>query len=52
MTGYEFSFMGHIATVDMVTVYGMLCVAIAITGFGIALSREHKMNAAAKAERR
>lgn len=45
MTGYEFSFMGHIVTFDLVTVFGLLCAIISFTGFGIALSREHRMKA-------
>lgn len=46
MSGYEFSFMGHIVTFDAVTAYGLLCAAVFFTGFCFALANEHKMKLA------
>lgn len=39
----EFEFLGGVATIDVVTVYGLVCAAVFLTGFVIATRLEKQL---------
>ena len=54
LNAFEFEVMGHSATFDVVTAYGLICAAVFLTGFAAAIRFEGRRNSQtdARSERR